>query len=102
MAPVAACLARGGALAECAVRSFGPSQQLVKGLYAAFLPAWLAAYPRDQILAVRFEAYRQDPAAHLAKVHSFLGLPQPGGEELAAALGVEANRGHRKNSAVPG
>lgn len=90
------------AAAACAVSQFGRAQQVVKGWYAPFMEAWLAVYPRDQILVIHFESYKADPAAHVASVLDFLGLPAPGAEALAAAAGVEANRGHSRSSAVPG
>ena len=36
-------------LRDCAVQHFTSAQQVVKGLYAAFLPDWLKVYPRDQV-----------------------------------------------------
>lgn len=59
-----ACMA-GAAPAECAAREWGAAQQLVKGMYALPLAAWLAAYPRGALLALMLEELRRGrPATH--------------------------------------
>ena len=59
-----ACMA-GAAPAECAAREWGAAQQLVKGLYALPLAAWLAAYPRGALLVLTLEELRRGrPAPH--------------------------------------
>eukprot|EP00887_Chlorella_sp_A99_P007481 scaffold2.g7481.t1 len=85
-------------LRQCAVHNYGPAQQLVKGIYAAFMPDWLSHYPREQ-----FERYRSGGEREaLRRVLAFLGLPVPPAEALDAAAAATANRGHRANPDVPG
>ncbi len=48
-------------------------QQLVKGLYAAFLPAWLEVGPRDRFLIMRTEDYKAAEMEHIAAAVKFLG-----------------------------
>ena len=50
-----------------------PSQQLVKGMYAAFLPAWLEVWPRDRLMLLRTEDYKAETEAHVAAAARFLG-----------------------------
>ncbi|KAL6764338.1 P-loop containing nucleoside triphosphate hydrolase protein [Haematococcus lacustris] len=49
-------------------------QQLVKGLYAGYLPAWWAVWPRERLLLLRTEDYKAAPQEHLQAVSHFLGL----------------------------
>jgi len=48
---------------------------LKNGLYHGQLQAYLANYPADQLLILLFEDMQSAPAAHLARVRGFLGLP---------------------------
>ena len=64
-------------LRRCARTQYDAAQQLVKGLYAAFLPDWLGAFPPEQLLVLRLEDYEAEPAAHLRGALRFLGLPPP-------------------------
>jgi len=48
---------------------------LARGRYAAQLERWLALYPRQQLLVLRFEALVKDPLAVLNQALGFLGLP---------------------------
>lgn len=48
-------------------------QQLVKGMYAEFLPAWLAVWPRDRFLFFRTEDYKAAPVPHITATMKFLG-----------------------------
>jgi len=67
-----ACLARCSP-AACVAREWGAAQQLAKGMYAAPLAAWLAAYPRRELLVLTLEGLR-------------CGRPhQPGGTQRGAA-----------------
>lgn len=65
VAVVRQCLEKGGNMRRCARESFGPAQQLVKGMYAAFAPDWLAAWPKEQLLWIRAEDYYADERGHL-------------------------------------
>ncbi|KXZ54235.1 hypothetical protein GPECTOR_5g326 [Gonium pectorale] len=49
-------------------------QQLVKGMYAEFVPAWLAVWPRDRFLFMRTEDYKDAPVEHVKSAIKFLGL----------------------------
>lgn len=55
------------------------AQQLVKGLYAGYLPAWWAVWPRERLLLLRTEDYKAAPQEHLQAVSHFLGESQGGG-----------------------
>lgn len=45
--------------------------------YPSQIEAWLRHFPRDQILFLFFEELHSDPQAVLARIHAFLGLPEP-------------------------
>ncbi len=49
------------------------TQQLVKGLYAAFVPYWRAVWPADQLMFLRTEDYKQASVEHVQAVADFLG-----------------------------
>ncbi len=49
------------------MRQYNP-QQLVKGMYAEFLPDWLRVWPRDQLLLLRNEDYKVSQKEHMAAV----------------------------------
>ena len=59
--------------------------QLIKGMYAVFLPEWQAAIPSHRLLVLRTEAYLAHPLRALRKVSRLLGLPPPPPDELRAA-----------------
>lgn len=59
------CLHFGKSLRECARTLFHTSQQLIKGVYAAFAPDWLAAFPADQIMWIRSEDYFENPELYI-------------------------------------
>lgn len=46
-----------------------------RGNYAIYLDRYLARFPREAILVLRFAELRRDPAAFFARVYHFLGLP---------------------------
>ncbi len=48
---------------------------VTRSRYAEQLACWLALFPREQLLAVRFEDLVADPPAVLDRVFAFLGLP---------------------------
>jgi hypothetical protein len=48
---------------------------LRRGLYMEQLRRWLEFFPRSQLLVLQSEALFRDPAATMAVVHGFLGLP---------------------------
>jgi len=48
---------------------------VARGRYAEQLERWLARYPREQLLALRFEDLVKDPLAVLNQTLAYLGLP---------------------------
>jgi hypothetical protein len=62
---VTTCVERGSSMRKCARQSYGTAQQLVKGMYAAFAPDWLAVYPPEQIMWIRAEDYYADERSRL-------------------------------------
>ncbi len=48
-----------------------------RGLYLEQLRRWLEHFPRSQLLVLQSERLFRDPAATMAGVHAFLGLPEP-------------------------
>lgn len=57
---------------------------LARGRYAEQLERWLALYPRERLLALRFEDLVRDPLAVLNRTLGFLGLPPAGSVRLEA------------------
>jgi hypothetical protein len=57
---------------------------LARGRYAEQLERWLAHYPRERLLALRFEDLVRDPLAVLNRTLGFLGLPPAGSVRLEA------------------
>jgi hypothetical protein len=55
---------------------------LHRSRYADHVARWLEAFPREQMLFLRFEDLAADPWGSLARVHAFLGLPPHRGGEL--------------------
>lgn len=89
-------------LRRCARTQFDAAQQLVKGLYAAFLPDWLGAFPPEQLLVLRLEDYEAKPEAHLRGVLDFLGLsPPPAGRWSRMLAQPRANRRHGGSGILP-
>jgi N-acetylgalactosamine 4-sulfate 6-O-sulfotransferase len=62
---------------ECAVQGYGSAEQLTKGLYAMFLPDYFAAFPREQLLVMRSEAYGDDTEGGLRAAMAHIGLDAP-------------------------
>lgn len=67
------------------IKAFEP-QQLIKGLYSAFLWDWAPRFPRDQLLLMRLEDYSGDMKRHLAATFGFLGMREPSAAEWGAIL----------------
>mmetsp|Transcript_22066 Transcript_22066/g.61109 ORF Transcript_22066/g.61109 Transcript_22066/m.61109 type:complete len:398 (-) Transcript_22066:272-1465(-) len=78
------CVARQGE-ARC-LAHYSP-QQLIKGMYAAFLPYWLSEFPRDQMLIIRTEDYKAAPQQHVQASLDFLGVRSQIGIGMARAPG---------------
>jgi hypothetical protein len=57
---------------------------LARGRYAEQLERWLALYPRERLLALRFEDLVRDPLAVLNATLGFLGLDPAGSVRLEA------------------
>lgn len=62
---IESCLEQGNSVRQCARQHFHSAQQLVKGMYAAFAPDWLTAYPAEQIMWIKAEDYYDNEAAYL-------------------------------------
>jgi hypothetical protein len=76
-------------------------QQLVKGMYAGFLPIWLEVWPRDRFMLLRTEDYKVAPSHHVAAVARFLGEGGGGRCEkacLRSCLSSWANRSSSSSS----
>ena len=56
---------------------YAETEQLIKGLYAPALEAWLSTFPPQQLLVLRLEDYEATPARHLRAVLAFLALARP-------------------------
>ncbi|KAG2452263.1 hypothetical protein HYH02_003287 [Chlamydomonas schloesseri] len=78
-----ACVARHGQ-PEC-VKRYEP-QQLVKGMYAEFVDAWTAVFPRQQLLFLRTEDYKAAPREHLQAVMKFLGMRELSDSETGSLM----------------
>lgn len=63
---------------------FYHADQLLRGLYAAYVPEWIAAFGRDRLLAIRAEDYWAETRATLARVFGFLDLSPPSSAQLSA------------------
>lgn len=64
--------------------------QIIKGMYAVFVPEWQAAIPAERLLFFRTEAYVAHPLRALRRVSRLLGLPPPSPGEARAAAGVRS------------
>lgn len=85
-----------GAAAErraCALKGYGAAEQLTKGIYAAFLPDYLAAFPREALLVVNADVYYANTSSQLGAIVSHLRLAQPD-----AAAWHRMASGRRSNS----
>ena len=87
---------------ECAIEGYGRVEQLVKGMYAMFLPDYFAAFPREQLLVLRSEAYSDDISIGLRAAMRHVGLDDPppavwermvGGKRSNSRQGNGAGRG---------
>ena len=52
---------------------------LARGRYTEQLERWLALYPRERLLVLRFEDLARDPSATLQRICGFIGLPYEAG-----------------------
>ncbi|KAK9829104.1 hypothetical protein WJX72_003914 [[Myrmecia] bisecta] len=86
----------------CAARLFHEAQQLIKGMYSVVLQDWRDVYASDQLMMINTAQYQSDEEQTLRDVVDFLGLERPSARQLQQALAVESNRGHNKQSSVPG
>jgi N-acetylgalactosamine 4-sulfate 6-O-sulfotransferase len=81
---------------ECAVEGYGRAEQLVKGMYSMFLPDYLAAFPREQVLVMRSETYGDDVEAGLRAAMKHIGLEKPADEQWSPM--VDAKRSNKRGS----
>eukprot|EP00899_Mesostigma_viride_P013848 jgi/Mesvir1/22464/Mv18494-RA.1 len=71
------CMDRHKSVRRCTREGFDASQQLIKGMYAAFLPDWVNVYPEDQLMVIRMEDYGRETELYLREVLAFLDIPEP-------------------------
>ena len=72
-------------LASCEIAASREHQihsYIARGRYAEQLERWLQLYPRDQLLALRFEDLVREPLAVLNQTLAWLGLPPLDGAKL--------------------
>ena len=75
------------------------ADQLLKSLYAAYIPSWLEAFGRDRLLLLRAEDYWKDPRAVLRRTLDFLGLSTSSSDDdLRAALAKPLRLIHGSNA----
>ncbi|KAL8595211.1 hypothetical protein ACOMHN_043364 [Nucella lapillus] len=73
-----------------------------ENLYPVLLEDWLRVVPRDQIIFLRFEDYKQDTAAHLQRVFDFLGMDKISELNLKNIVWQDIrNQGHLSKSTGP-
>jgi len=82
------------------LRDYVP-QQLVKGMYAAFLPPWFEVWPRSRFLFMRTEDYKRAPIAHVAAATAFLGLTNMTSESLQGAVQMPKANAKRYQPMLP-
>ena len=81
---------------ECSVEGYSRAEQLVKGMYAMFLPDYFAAFPREQLLVLRSETYGDDVEGGLRAAMAHIGLEQPVAEHWGPM--VDAKRSNKRGS----
>ena len=74
------------------------ADQLLKSLYAAYVPTWLRAFGRPRLLLLRAEDYWAQPKATLNTVSEFLGLGAPAPRHLDAAAAAPLQLIHGSNA----
>ncbi|KAK3267182.1 hypothetical protein CYMTET_24250 [Cymbomonas tetramitiformis] len=85
--------------ASC-IHAFNP-QQLIKGMYAEFFPDWLAHFPKDQLLVIKFEEYSKNLAHEVMRVFDFLQLRHLDDRKQKAILQQERANKRRSGSGEP-
>jgi N-acetylgalactosamine 4-sulfate 6-O-sulfotransferase len=65
--------------------------QLIKGMYAAFLPEWVAALGAPNLLVMRTEAYLSRPIQTLKRALRHLGLRAPTEAEARRMQALESS-----------
>lgn len=87
---------------QCAVEGYGHAEQLTKGLYSMFIPDFFAAFPRQQLLVLRSEAYFQDVSQGLRAVMRHLDLADPPPADWERMVGRERSNARASNGAARG
>ncbi|MEW5313500.1 MAG: hypothetical protein WDW38_005064 [Sanguina aurantia] len=90
------CVSKGHTERECVLyfETYGMEEervhyhadQIFRGMYSVFLELWLQALPASHIHVVKSEEYFANASATIGSVVSFLGLAQPGQEQLQEML----------------
>lgn len=93
--PIGLSAAERAALETCAINfeslsaanegTYYHADQLLKSLYAAFLPTWFAAFGRQSLLILRAEDYWKATSSTVQRVYEFLGVGAPTADATAAA-----------------
>jgi len=94
--------AAGSSRRQCAVEGYGRAEQLSKGLYAAFLPDYLDAFPREQLLVLRSEDYGAGLEGALRTVLAHLRMEQPAEGAWQRMLTKERSNSRKGNGASRG
>ena len=81
------CLRREKEELKC-LRLYNP-QQLVKGMYGAFVEPWISVFPLDRFMFIRTEDYKTRPSAHVSIVAEFLGMRNVTESKLKKAASME-------------
>jgi hypothetical protein len=68
-----------------------PGVFLDAGDYPMQIRAWMEHYPRERFLFLTFEEFVRDPAAVLARLHAFLGLPPEAEADAPAGPAAASN-----------
>jgi len=84
------------------VEGYGRAEQLTKGLYSMFIPDFFAAFPRQQLLVLRSEAYFQDVSQGLRAVMRHLDLADPPPADWERMVGRERSNARASNGAARG
>ncbi|XP_072019378.1 carbohydrate sulfotransferase 15-like [Amphiura filiformis] len=54
--------------------NMNPIKRLFKGYYSLFVPDWLKAFPRDQVMFIRMEDWHSECTTMLPNIYQFLDL----------------------------
>eukprot|EP00899_Mesostigma_viride_P010138 jgi/Mesvir1/19125/Mv12867-RA.2 len=84
--------------AACAHQNYFNAQQLIKGMFSVYLPAWWEVFPREQLLVLRMEHYSKNTKAELVRVMDFLGMREPSEAEWGKILEMKTKNTRETNN----